>query len=121
MAFYLYLRVLVYMNHCLFASITLQLPADRYLPTLLSIALIFPATLLGVSQTYRMLFLSLNREFISDFDVMMMKKKEEMQKRRRKRKDYDLINDSDELIADMINKMKIAAEVCIQATYLIFD
>lgn len=42
---------------------------------------------------------------------MMMKKKEEMQKRRRKRKDYDLINDSDELIADMINKMKVAAEV----------
>lgn len=52
---------------------------------------------------------------------MMMKKKEEMQKRRRKRKDYDLINDSDELIADMINKMKIAAEVCIQATYLSSD
>lgn len=49
-------------------------------------------------------------EFVSDFDVMMMKKKEEMKKRRRKRKDFDLINDSDDLIADMINKMKVAAE-----------
>lgn len=48
---------------------------------------------------------------MSDFDLMMMKKKEEMQKRRRKRKDYDLINDSDELIEDMIKKMKLAAEV----------
>lgn len=49
-------------------------------------------------------------EFVSDFDLMMAKKKEEMQKRRRKRKDFDLINDSDDLIADMINKMKQAAE-----------
>lgn len=49
-------------------------------------------------------------EFVSDFDIMMMKKKEEMKSRRRKRKDFDLINDSDDLIADMINKMKVAAE-----------
>lgn len=48
---------------------------------------------------------------MSDFDMMMMKKKEEMKSRRRKRKDFDLINDSDDLIADMINKMKVAAEV----------
>lgn len=49
-------------------------------------------------------------ETVSDFDLMMAKKKEENQKRRRKRKDFDLINDSDDLIADMINKMKVAAE-----------
>ena len=47
---------------------------------------------------------------MSDFDMMMAKKKDEMQRRRRKRKDFDLINDSDDLIADMINKMKQAAE-----------
>lgn len=40
----------------------------------------------------------------------MAKKKAEMQKRRKKRKDFDLINDSDDLIAEMINKMKVAAE-----------
>ena len=51
------------------------------------------------------------REFVSDFDMMMAKKKEEMSKRRKKRKDFDLINDSDDLIAEMINKMKVAAEV----------
>ena len=43
--------------------------------------------------------------------MMMAKKKAEMQKRRKKRKDFDLINDSDDLIAEMINKMKVAAEV----------
>ena len=51
------------------------------------------------------------REFVSDFDAMMAKKKAENAKNRRKRKDFDLINDSDDLIAEMINKMKVAAEV----------
>lgn len=49
-------------------------------------------------------------DFVSDFDLMMQKKKEEMKKTRRKRKDIDLINDNDDLIADMITKMKEAAE-----------
>ncbi|KAK3581639.1 hypothetical protein CHS0354_038158 [Potamilus streckersoni] len=49
-------------------------------------------------------------DFVSDFDLMMQKKKEEMQKRKRKKKDFDIINDNDDLIADMINKMKTAAE-----------
>ena len=49
---------------------------------------------------------------MSDFDVMMQKKKEEMRRNRRKRKDADMINDNDDLIADMITKMKEAAEVC---------
>jgi len=48
-------------------------------------------------------------EYASDFDVMMAKRKEEMQKSRRKRKDVDLINDNDDLIADLIVKMKEAA------------
>ena len=51
------------------------------------------------------------RMFISDFDMMMAKKKEEMQRQRRKRKDVDLINDNDDLIADLIVKMKEAANV----------
>lgn len=50
-------------------------------------------------------------EFVSDFDLMMMRKKEEMKHHRRKRKDIDLINDNDDIIADMITKMKEAAEV----------
>lgn len=51
------------------------------------------------------------REFVSDFDLMLMKKKEEMGKRRKRRKDVDIINDSDDLIADLITRMKVAAQV----------
>lgn len=43
---------------------------------------------------------------------MMAKKKEESSKRR-KRKDVDLISDSDDLIADIIAQMRVAAEVII--------
>ena len=57
------------------------------------------------------------REYASDFDVMMAKRKEEMQRARKKRKDVDLINDNDDLIADLIVKMKEAANVCL-ACYL---
>lgn len=48
---------------------------------------------------------------MSDFDVMLERKKAERQASRRKRKDVDIINDNDDLIADMVQKMKIAAEV----------
>lgn len=44
-----------------------------------------------------------------DFDLMMQKKREENH-RRRKRKNTDIINDSDDLIADMITRMKQAAD-----------
>lgn len=47
---------------------------------------------------------------VSDFEVMMQRRKEESKRFRRKRKDVDLINDNDDLIADMIAKMKEAAE-----------
>ncbi|KAH9487631.1 Transcription factor iws1 [Bulinus truncatus] len=47
--------------------------------------------------------------FVSDFELMMQRKKEEMSRQRRKRKDVDLINDNDDLIADLIVKMKEAA------------
>ncbi len=56
-------------------------------------------------------YLCIFRDFISDFDLMIEKKKEERQKQRRRRKDIDMINDNDDLIADMIGKMKVAAEV----------
>ena len=52
---------------------------------------------------------------MSDFDLMMHRKKEEMRRNRRKRKDADNINDNDDLIADMITRMKEAAEVCTTA------
>ena len=41
----------------------------------------------------------------------MAKKKEESGKRRKKKKDIDLINDNDDIIADLIQRMKTAAEV----------
>lgn len=51
-----------------------------------------------------------NKEMVSDFDLMMQRKKEESRHNRRKRKDVEMINDNDDLIADMITKMKEAAE-----------
>lgn len=49
-------------------------------------------------------------DIVSDFDLMLMRKKEEMRKRKKRRRDVDIINDNDDLIADMIVKMKEAAE-----------
>ncbi|XP_061180118.1 protein IWS1 homolog [Saccostrea echinata] len=49
-------------------------------------------------------------DMVSDFDLMLMRKKEEMRKRKKRRRDVDIINDNDDLIADMIVKMKEAAE-----------
>lgn len=46
---------------------------------------------------------------VYDFDLMMMKKKEENGKRKRKR-GYEIINDSDDLIADILAQMKQAAD-----------
>lgn len=47
---------------------------------------------------------------MSDFELMMQKKKDEMRYRRRKRKDVDIINDNDDLIADLIVQMKQSAD-----------
>lgn len=49
-------------------------------------------------------------DLVYDFDIMMQKKREENY-RRRKRKNIDIINDSDDVIAEMIQQMKQAAEV----------
>lgn len=49
-------------------------------------------------------------DFVSDFDLMMERKKAEQRKQRRKKKNEEFINDNDDLIADMICKMKEAAE-----------
>ncbi|KAK6622674.1 hypothetical protein RUM43_008516 [Polyplax serrata] len=48
-------------------------------------------------------------DMLSDFDLMLQKKKEE-QTKRRKRKDIDIINDNDDIIAQLIGDMKAAAE-----------
>jgi hypothetical protein len=45
-----------------------------------------------------------------DFDNMMAKRKAE-QSRKRKRRDIDIINDNDDLIAQLIGEMRNAAEV----------
>lgn len=47
---------------------------------------------------------------MSDFDIMLQKKREE-QSRRRKRKDIDIINDNDDIIAQLLQDMRQAAEV----------
>jgi len=46
---------------------------------------------------------------VSDFELMLMRKKEE--KKRRKRKDIDIINDNDDIIAQLLGDMRNAAEV----------
>lgn len=48
-------------------------------------------------------------EFVSDFDLMMAHKKE-MNPRRKKREGVDIINDNDDLIANLICRMRQAAE-----------
>lgn len=54
------------------------------------------------------------RNTVYDFDIMMAKKKEE-NSRRRKRKNYDIINDNDDIIAEMINQMRDAVELDCEA------
>ena len=52
-------------------------------------------------------------QFVSDFDQMLDRKKAEegSRKRGRKRKDGDIINDNDDLIVELVQRMKLAAEV----------
>lgn len=47
---------------------------------------------------------------LSDFDIMLQRKKEEGN-RKRKRKDIDIINDNDDIIAGLLGDMKNAADV----------
>lgn len=47
---------------------------------------------------------------MSDFDQMLAKKRENSTKRR-KRRDIDIINDNDDIIDQLIQNMRIAAEV----------
>ncbi|CAG2104106.1 unnamed protein product [Medioppia subpectinata] len=48
-------------------------------------------------------------ELVYDFDIMLQRKREENY-RRRKRKNIDIINDNDDVIAEMIQQMKQAAD-----------
>lgn len=48
-------------------------------------------------------------DFASDFDLMLARKREEKSKRRKKN-DIDLINDNDDLIAQLLQQMRQAAE-----------
>lgn len=47
---------------------------------------------------------------MSDFEIMLQRKRDE-QSRKRKRKDIDIINDNDDIIAQLLTDMKVAAEV----------
>lgn len=42
----------------------------------------------------------------------MMQKRKEINSRKRRRKNIDIINDSDDVIAELIHEMKQAADVC---------
>lgn len=48
--------------------------------------------------------------FVSDFELMLAKKREEKSKGRRRKRDIDLINDNDDLIDQLIQNMKQAAQ-----------
>lgn len=56
-------------------------------------------------------------DLVYDFDVMIAKRKED-QSRRRKRKDIDIINDNDDLIAQLLGEMRNAAEVSLCCSYI---
>lgn len=57
-----------------------------------------------------MSFHDFSGEFMSDFDTMLARKREE-KTHRRKRRDIDLINDNDDIIDQLIQNMRMAAEV----------
>lgn len=52
----------------------------------------------------------LSEGFVSDFEMMLAKKREEKSKGRRRKRDIDLINDNDDLIDQLIQNMKQAAQ-----------
>lgn len=56
------------------------------------------------------MFLSFSGEFVSDFEAMLARKREQASKRR-KRRDIDIINDNDDIIDQLIQNMRQAAEV----------
>ncbi len=49
-------------------------------------------------------------DMVYDFDLMLQRKREENYRRRR-RKNIDIINDNDDVIAELIQQMKQAADV----------
>lgn len=51
-----------------------------------------------------------NNEFVNDFEAMLAKRREDGTKRR-KRRDIDIINDNDDIIDQLIQDMRAAAEV----------
>lgn len=55
-------------------------------------------------------FLYFRNDFVNDFEAMLSKKREDGTKRR-KRRDIDIINDNDDIIDQLIQNMRHAAEV----------
>lgn len=53
-------------------------------------------------------------EFVNDFEAMLAKKREDGGKRRKKR-DIDIINDNDDIIDQLIQDMRAAADVWMQS------
>lgn len=63
-----------------------------------------------VSLTNVLLYLNRDNDNVNDFEAMMAKKKEEGYKRRKNR-GIDIINDNDDIIDQLIQDMRAAAEV----------
>lgn len=57
---------------------------------------------------------------VYDFDIMLQRRKE-MNSKRRRRKNVDIINDSDEVIAELIHEMKQASDVSDKLLLFLFS
>lgn len=67
-----------------------------------------------------MFFFKFSGEFVSDFEAMLARKREQVSKRR-KRRDIDIINDNDDIIDQLIQNMRLAAEVIFTVKLVHFE
>lgn len=65
------------------------------------------------------MFRSFSGEFVSDFEAMLARKRDQASKRR-KRRDIDIINDNDDIIDQLIQNMRQAAEVMLDEEFTYF-
>lgn len=65
------------------------------------------------------MFRSFSGEFVSDFEAMLARKRDQASKRR-KRRDIDIINDNDDIIDQLIQNMRQAAEVMFDEEFTYF-
>lgn len=54
--------------------------------------------------------IEVENEFISDFDLIMARRKAQTKRHRSRRRDFEFINNNDDLILDLLKQMEIAAK-----------